>query len=420
MANSLLTTSKITRAAVVLFKNANMFIRSVDRQYDSEFGRDGEKIGSQLRVRLPNDYTVTKGPAASIQDTAETQVVLTLATQAHVDVSFTTQDLYLAIEDFSERILEPMMNNLAGQVAVDVMNLVETGNIPGIATSTGGSCNLVANWAGTAGASAINAPTAATVLQANAVLADNSAPMMPQRKVVLSPWTEASLVSTLSGLFNPQTRIGEQYITGQMKNALGFDFFMDQTVVTHTTGSFSAGTVNGANQTGNTIVTNAITGTLNVGDIITFAGVYAVNRVNKQNTNKLRQFVVTAAAASGATSISVYPAVIPPSSVTGNAVQYQTVSASPANSAAISLVGLPSVSFRKNLAYSPKAITMVTGDLPLPRMSAKASRATYDGISMRMVEQYAIGTDQEISRIDVLYGALATRPEWTCVIADAP
>ena len=415
MANSFLTTSKILREATMLFTNSNMLIRNVDRQYDDEFGKKGEKIGSQLRVRLPNDYIVTKGPAASVQDTTEQQTVLTLATQAHIDVSFATIDLLLNLDDFSERILKPAMNNLAGQVAVDIMTVMESGQITlptgapaaPLTATTGGACNFT-------GAS--NAwPTAATFLTAGALLHDNSAPTGASRKIVLDPTTEANTISALSGLFNPQPAISRQYETGQMKNALGFDFFMDQTVIKHTNGSFSAGTVNGASQTGYTITTNAITGTLNVGDVITIAGVNAVNRVTKQTTGSLRRFVVTAAAASGATSISIYPAIIPP--VSGNAVQYQTVTASPANSAAITLLGGASTTYRKNIAYAKEAITMVTGDLPLPRGGVDAARAQYDGISMRMVTQYAVGTDQEISRIDVLYGALLVRPEWAGAVA---
>lgn len=418
MANSLLTTSSITREAVRLFTNSNMLIRNVDRQYDADFGKAGEKIGSQLRVRLPNDYTVTKGPAASVQDTSEQQTVLTLATQAHVDVSFATVDLYLSLDDFSERVLKPAMNNLAGQVAVDVMQVFEYGTIPlasnapsaPLTATTGGSCNFVYNGSGS-----ISAPTATQFLYAGAALHDNSAPQ-DKRKIVLDPTTEAQTVGSLTGLFNPQPAISRQYETGQMKQALGFDWFMDQTVLKHTSGSFSAGTVNGASQTGYSVAVNAITGTLNVGDVITFAGVNAVNRVTKQTTGSLRQFVVTAAAASGATSVSIYPAIVPADPSTGNAVQYQTVTASPANSAAISLIGPASTTYRKNVAYAAEAVTMVTGDLPLPR-NVDAARAKHDGISMRTVTQYAVGTDQEISRIDVLYGALLVRPEWTSVVA---
>lgn len=419
MANSLLTTSKITREAVLLFLNSNMFIRNVNRQYDTDFGKAGEKIGSQLRVRLPNDYTVTKGPAASVQDTSEQQTVLTLATQAHVDISFTTVDLLLSLDDFGERILKPAMNNLAGQVAVDIMSTVEQGfitlpqNAPSapLTATTGGACNIVANFDGSGN---LLSPTSTQVLDAGATLSNNSA-RLDNRKIVESPRTEARLVDTLKGLFNPVPEISRQYRTGNMKNALGFDLFMDQTVINHTTGTFTAGTVSGGGQTGNSVTVNAITGTLNVGDIITFDGVFAVNRVTKQSTGELRQFVVTAAAASGATTIGIYPAIVPASG--GNAVQYQTVTASPLTNATITMIVKPGVTYRKNVAYTPEAITMATGDLPLPK-NVDAARAQYDGVSMRMVTQYQVGTDQEISRIDVLYGALMVRPEWACIIAD--
>src|SRR5215472_14947212 len=134
MANNILTISMITREAIELFVNSNAFIKNIDRQFDDEFGRGGAKIGSQLRIRLPNDFVVTSGPGVSVQDTAEQQTVLTMATQQHVDVSFTQTDLLLSLDDFSERILLPMMNNLAGSVASTIMTNTE-----------GAICNIQAN-----------------------------------------------------------------------------------------------------------------------------------------------------------------------------------------------------------------------------------------------------------------------------------
>src|ERR1019366_2578555 len=150
MANSLLTISMITREAIELFVNSNAFIKNIDRQYDKEFGKNGEKIGSTLRIRLPNDYTTRTGPAVSVQDTAEVQTVLTMANQDGVDVSFSTADLFLSLDDFSERIMLPMLNNLAGDVAGTVM-----------ANSANTICNMSAKFA--AGGAVIT-PTAGTYL----------------------------------------------------------------------------------------------------------------------------------------------------------------------------------------------------------------------------------------------------------------
>jgi hypothetical protein len=146
--------------------------------------------------------------------------------------------------------------------------------------------------------------------------------------------------------------------------------------------------------------------------------VNAVNRITKQTTGTLRQFVVTAAVATNATSISIYPAIVPPSG--GQSVQYQTVDSSPANAAAISLATPASGIFRKNIAYTPEAITMATADLILPAQGiVEGARESFDNISMRMITDYTVGTDQLITRLDVLYGYLYIRPEWSCVVADS-
>lgn len=400
--NSILTIDMITRAAVSLFKNSNLFIQNIDTQYDPQFGVDGAKIGDTLRIRLPNDFTIRHGTAFSPQNTAEQFTTLKLATQVGVDVSFSSAERKLKLDDYSERVLMPMMNDLAADIAYDIMQDVD-GNV----------CNLVANF-DTNGA--IISPTQETVLLADAALSDNSTPTVPGYKSVLSPTTNARLVSAFSGLFNPASAIGDQYRTGQMKNALGFDFFKDQTVLNHTTGSFTAGTVAGANQSGSVIAVNAITGTLNKGDIITLEGVNQVNYLYKKSLAKPRQFVVTDDVPSGGTTIPVYPALIPAEN--GAQVQYQTVDVSPADGATISLATPAGGTYIKNLAYSPKAVTMATADLVLPRGVHEASRRVYDGISMRMITDYVLGTDQLGTRLDVIYGKTWLRGQWGVIVAD--
>lgn len=399
MANQILTPTMITRAGVSLFVNTNEFVKNIDKQYSPQFAIAGAKIGDTLNIRLPVDYNVTRGPAASVQDTRETSIPLVLSFQDHVDISFTSADLTLRIQDFAKRFMAQMMNNLAGSVAVTIMQAAE-----------GGVSNLVYNGTGT-----ITSPSVTTILTARALMADNSAPDV-RRFIVTDQWTNSRITGQLSGLFNPTPEIGQQYRSGRVKNALGFDWFEDQTVIKHTTGTFSAGgTINGAGQTGSTLLVNAITGTFNKGDIITIAGVNAVNRVNKQSTGMVRQFVVTANVATGAVSIPIYPALTP--GVGGNSVQYQSVDVSPANGAAISLVTPASSVYRKNFSFVKESITMGTADLEMPP-NVETARQVMDGISMRYVRQYAFGTDQTGSRLDTIYGVTFPRPEWNVVIAD--
>jgi P22 coat protein - gene protein 5 len=396
-----LTIQMVAAEATRLWKNTNNFMRNAPMQYDDQYANSGWKIGGQLRLRLPVDFTVRTGAAASPQDINETFTTLTLGTQKGVDVTAGSLDLTLSIDMFAERYLAPAINNLAGAVAVDL-----------ISGTDGGVSNFVDNEqpVGT-----LIYPSSTTVLTAGALLDTCSAPVM-NRRLVVDPFTDSRVTSALAGLFNPVAEISDQYRSGAIKNALGFDWLKDQTVIKHTSGTFTAGTVSGAGQTGTAITTAAITGTLNRGDIITIAGVNRANRITKADTGRLMQFVVVTAAASGATTLNLYPPIIPPSG--GNQVQYQTVMASPANAAPITLLGPVNTQYIKNVAFVPEAMTMATADLVLPK-NKEAARSEYEGVSMRIVTDYLIGTDVEITRLDVVYGYLYIRPEWMVCLADS-
>ena len=415
MANTLLTIGGITREAIRLFMNSNAFIGNIEKQYDSSFAKTGAKIGQQLRIRLPNDYVVSDGPALSVQDTNEQQTTITVATQRHVDTSFNSVDMTMSLDDYSQIILAPKINNLAGNVAATIMSgvTVAQGSFAGTVVNgaEGGICNYVAN---VDGSNNIINPTSETWLTAGAKL-DQSSAQVGDRKAVLDPFTMARTVSSLSGLFNPTPEISKQYKNARMYDALNFTWFMDQTVVNHTVGTFSAGGLaSSGSQTGTTIAITAITGTIKKGDIVTFDGVNGVNRVTKQSTGALQQFVATADVLTGGTSITIYPAIVPPNA--GNAVQYQTVTASPANNAQMRLVANASATYRQNFVYAKQAVTMVTADLEMPP-NVKGAREQMDGVSMRAVTQYVIGTDQTADRLDVLFGWLFVRPEWATIVA---
>jgi P22 coat protein - gene protein 5 len=404
--NSLLTINMVTREAVRLFRNSNWFLRTIGRQYDDEFARSGAKIGQQLRIRLPNDYILRTGPTAVPQGTNEQQTTLVLATQMGIDVSFSSADRAMSLDDYSRRILAPAVNVLAGGVAVQVMQNIEQ------------SSNLVMN---TDTSGAMISPTAGTWLAAGAVLDQNGAPRN-DRFIVLDPLTQARTVTSLMGLFNPQAKISDQYIRGTMAvDTLGFDWGMDQTVLTHTTGAYGATppTVAGANQTGANLTVTALGGPLHAGDVFTIAGVQSVNRVTKQSNNQLAQFTVTANVAGGATVIPIYPPIVPQGA--GNVqVPFQTVVASPAAGAALVFATPSAFTYRKNFAYYAEAVTMATADLELPRGVHEAARETYDGISLRMITDYAVLSDQFITRLDILFGSLMVRPEWCVAVADVP
>jgi len=403
----------LTRETLRLFRNSNAFLRNVNTQYDSQFAQTGAKIGNTLNIRLPVDYAVGMGPTITPQNTVQTQTSLSITNQLNVPMSFSSVDLTMSMDEFSDRIIAPAVNVLAGQASALLYSTIDQALYGGQGPANGFVHNVDSNG------NTIT-PGSSTILQAGAILTNNGAPEGAGKRIaMLHPNTEARLVSGLMGLFNPQRKISEQYRTGLLtEDTLGFDFFHDQPVPLHTTGSFTAATINGANQTGTALTVSGLTGTLNAGDIFTIAGVYAVNRVTKQSTGQLKQFVVTAPVASGATSIPIYPALTPTGGTAGTQVAYGTVVSSPANGAALTLVNNAGEIYRNNICFTPEAFTFATADLDLPRGMNEAARETYDGVSMRMLGQYNIMTDQWVTRLDLLCGMALLRPEWVVRLAD--
>jgi len=389
-----------------MFRNTNAFLQLIDRQYDEQYRNREFKIGSTLQLRLPTDYVVTVGQTVTPQTTTEFQRPLVVGTQANVAASFTSADFALKIDDFADRFLLKMTNDLAAYVAQDVMSAVN------------GCPNIVANFDGSGN---VISPTMDTWLAAGAVLDNLSALRNEKRCAIMSPITSARTASSMSGLFNPAPQISDNFRVGAFGGiALGIqDWRVDQTVLNHTTGTATTGAVSGAGQTGTTLTISALSGTLKAGDIITIAGVNAVNRLTKQDLGSLAQFVVTANASNGATSLSIYPAITPVSG-TPNTVQYATVTASPGATAVITPAIKAAATIRENLVFRKEAFTLCVADLPLIRNGVvKSARESYDGVSLRMVEGYQVLDDIFVDRLDILYGYCMPRPEWCVIVADA-
>ena len=414
--NNLLTPSMITRYSIKMFLNTNYFIQNISRQFESQFGIEGARIGAQLRIRYANQYVPTDGPGISIQDTTEQQFLLAVATQRHIDVAFTSAETTLDIDDYMERIVLPRVNALAANVALQVMVNTAT-------AVRNASANVDAN-------NNILAVTDSPFGKARAILENNSAPNfgeMGMRKAVLAPNSDYRVQQSLRGLLNPVESISRQYNTGMMYEALQLRFFEDQSVVAHTTGSAVTATVNGAGQTGNLLTINALVGTLNAGDVVSIAGVNAVNRVNFNSLGTPAQFVVLANAAAGAVQLNIYPPIVPPASNVPYAglpytpQQYQTVTASPANNAVITPFANATVTYLENLVYAPDAITLVVAPLWIPpneKGVIAAARHSFDDLSMRSLVVYEPTTDQPIDRLDILFGSGVPRPEWIVQVPD--
>jgi len=344
--------------------------------------------------------------------------------------------LTLSIDEFSKRYITPAVAKLASQIDLECLRAAVTGyydtTTSAIAAAVPGAgpvnttIGTPGTTPGTAGGSAsgllqYNAP--AWFLNAGKMLDFMGAPRDNNRTCLVDPSANASSIGALSGLFNPQGIIADQYKNGLLGNAVGFDFVMDQNVFTLTSGTqlnTTAATMQATWSTGSalswTVDSSDNTKTMKAGTTFTVADCYAVNPENQQSTGQLMQFVVTEdiTLATGTNSVKISPTPVVASATqpAGN------VSVAPTSGKVITITsGTNSTTSPVNLAFHKDAFTLGTADLEIPAGVAFGARETHDGISMRIIRDYDVMSDFMVCRIDVLGGFTVLRPEMAVRVA---
>lgn len=405
MANGFQNPVMYTDECLRVLENNIILGKRVSRKQQKEFAKEAMKIGDTINVRRPARFTVTTGQAFSAQDYTETSIPLVINQQKHVDTSFTSSDLTLKVQDFSDRVIKPAVIQLAQQIDID-------GYI--------NAKNTVGNLTGTPGTSPNNV---SFLFDVGRKLDDFSTPRDGKRYLALDQGSNASLVASMTGFFNQQAQIGKQFQDGIFvdgTNTVGLQIGMSQNIARHTVGALG-GTpaVNGGSQgltagwanTG-TLVTDGWTAAaaqrLNAGDVFTIANVFSVNPVTKQTTNQLMQFVVVANASSdgsGNLTATISPAII-------SAGPFQNVNAAPADNALLTISGTASTSYARNLAWHEDAFELaVVKMVDLAEFGGWGAVRSQNGFSLRVFRQAAISSDTVGNRVDALYGWATVYPE---------
>ena len=393
MANSLLTIDMITRKSLEILENNLVLVRNCNRQYDDSFAVEGAKIGSTPRVRLPDRALVTNGAALQVQDDNEQYTTVTVDSQKHIGINFTSAELALQMDDFADRVLKPRISQLAASIDADVAN----------------SYKSIFASVGTPGTT----PSTSLVLLQGQQKLNEAAAVMSPRYATVNPAANAGLVEGMKGFFNPVSTISRQFKNGMMgEGVLGYDeIAMSQSIKQHTTGDWGTtitvtSTVSTQGQATLPISFTGSSKTWKQGDVFTIANVFAVNPQTRESTGSLQQFVVTAdLTASSTGTLAISPAIYTA------AVALATVNSFPVATAAVTMLGSVNTQYPQNLIYHRDAITFATADLLLPQGVDMASRQVHNGISMRIVRQYDINNDRMPCRIDVLYGYSVIRPQ---------
>ena len=387
--NTVLTPDMITAKALTILHAKLNFVGSINRDYDSSFAQSGAKIGDTLRIRLPNQYSVRTDMTLAPQNTVELNTSLSVTNISGTDISFSSEELTLKMDDFSNRVIEPAVSVIAANIesralamALDVYNTVNGQGAP---------------------------QSLKNVLTGRKLLMDNLTPQSRQWMARINTQDNVDLVDSLKGLFQSSTKIATQYTDGVMGYTGGFEFAENTHLANFTRSAAVNYAVSTTSVNGDaTLVVKTGTGTALHGEVFTVAGVYRVHPETKVSTGVLQQFVLLAdAGGAGTQTWSISPSIY---LTTGR----QNVNRFPTANDLITFVGTISTAVGQSIVYHPDAFTFASADLVMPGGVDMASRAVKDGISMRLVRQFDINNGYFPCRLDVLWGCKAIRPQLAC------
>lgn len=409
MANDIKVYQALARESAAIFEENAPFVSNVNRAREEDFERkyDKYKPGSTVNVVVPPTATVHTGPVfaggGAAEDTQERLVPVTFndaTDRKHVSLSISTFEKVFTVpdakKDWVDRFLRPKIASLAATVEADMIAR---------------AVRLTPNLVGTPG-TPITAQ--ATVAQARAKLQRFLAPLT-NRYMLISDTTNLGLVDAGKSIFNPNAEISKQYREGYIGYAQGAQAFECVNLPSITNGADVTGAaVSGAGQSGSTLVISGITtgATVTAGTVFTAANVFAVHPLTGTPyggaAGDLQQFVVTADAVAGAstTTLSIYPPI-------KAAMPNKTVSALPADAAAITFVGSASTAYRQNLMFQRDAFTVAMMPLPIIA-SCEGYTFNTNGFSLRVMTFGNGQTDTESTRVDVLCTMAAVRGEHAC------
>jgi len=397
--NTFVTPSWVTKDVAVGFRNNIKLIGNFDRSYDDQYRQAGAKMGYTVNARIEQRFTVSEGQGYDEQAILDQVVPISINHQYHVDMGWSSADATMVVEEVQSRYTQKAARSLANKW--DVQAGKEVYKSVYFAIGEPGSV-ITDNQVWTDGV---------------ALLKDAGVP--EELMAVITPVQQSSLLANNFALFNPQAQISKYFRSGQFAGAaLGMDeWYYDQNLPTHTTGTFTSSTpvVSGGGQTGSTLAISGMgTFALKAGDIFTIDGVYMVNPITYENSGHLQQFSVQADVSGSSTgSLSISPAII-------TSGQLQTVTASPANGAAISFLGstgtvsatMAATPSKQSLVFNPAAFAFVMADLksPLPGANSKRMSSKEAAISIRWSEQWNAQTDKSMSRLDTIGGIAPILP----------
>lgn len=412
MANRNLTPKMILREFMAHVKSDLIMIDHVHRDYDAEIANRRE--GETVYVRAPLNFEVKTGSSFVAQDIEQREIPIKVDTRKHIGFEFSDNDLQLSMPAFVRKTsMKEAARSMAQDINKDLLGLFA--GVYNCVGTPGQTINSIADW---------------NKSQLRLDLMDVPS---ANRYGVVSSEDGWALVDEATGRESSDEDTIKARRKGMIhRDAGGAMLYRTSHVRRHTVGNY-AGTplVNGANQnvtyasysaSGQTLATDGWSSgssELKQGDVFTIAGVFAVHPNTKDTLDHLQQFVVLEdiSDTTGAKELKIEPGII----TTG---PYKTVSAAPADNAAITVLGTAGATYRQNLAFHKNAFVFTPVPLIVPDSAVVKAQVTdrtenhkldgaYSGtgLSFTLVKEFDAREYTEIQRIDTLYGKKVLRPE---------
>jgi hypothetical protein len=396
MTNSFYTPTAVAKEFVRMLEQELVLGGMVGTDMSNEFKMNGDTVYVRRQMQyLGQDDNIDL--SSYTEDVTEGTVAVSMDKTWSNKVSIGATDRTLSFDRWSEQVIRPNARRAAEKIETSLSELYTKfyhfDGTPGTVPST-----------------------VLELAEAGAYMSDVGIPNAG-RIGFHSPVASAKISNAIA-TSNVQGRNKTALEKAMIGYAGGFDNYETAFAPTHTVG-VATGTplVNGASQnvtyatakntwsqTLNTDGwTNSTTGILKEGDTFTIAGVFSVHPGTKKATGRLQTFTVLADADSGATTGPAALTVSPPIITSG---AFQTVSAAPADNAAITVkTGTGGSAYRQSLLLDPASVTLVSRPLDIPGDAGlKTSTQSGNKVTVSISEWTDGNTLAHNMRFDVLWG----------------
>lgn len=413
MANDLKINDLVSKEIARRFNAQPTIVSCLNNQYNVPTSTLGSKSGSSIRIKKAQVVPVVESSTYSAQDYTEKEATLNLNKWSQANCNFTSEELTYKLENpnylkgWGDDLLQPaidaIITNIDSRVSLEINKL---------STKTLGTAGTGPN-------------TAQIATQMKAHL-DNMRAPAKERYAIFNPNDAALLNFAQSSFFNPAQDISKQWREGGLEPMAGFAFWSSPNVQPITTGARNTGyLVNGASQSGTSLIVDTGTGTAKAGEKFTIAGVYEVDPVTGLATNRLKTYVVGADYAGGGGTITLGEEIV-------TSGPYKNVSGAPADNAAITFIGSASTTYGQNLFFQRDAFVFgsaqlanigVTREIPIIVGGNDATGVMQGqpmkGIALKLTLDGDVQNFKTVCRLDCSWGIGALQNGWSGTVQGA-